>query len=57
MPGDPHWPSSLAWTLALSLALVVAALALEARTGTRSGLPDRLHAARRGRASELEAWP
>ena len=57
MPGDPRWPSSLAWTVGLSLALVVAALALEARTGTRSGLPDRLNAARRGRASELGAWP
>ena len=37
MPGDPRWPSSLAWTVGLSLAIVAAALALEARGGTRAG--------------------
>ena len=57
MPGDPRWPSSLAWTVGLSLAIVVAALALEARGGTRAGLPGRRHAARRWRAAELEVRP
>lgn len=57
VPGDPRWPSSLAWTVGLSLALVVAALALEARTGARVGLPDRRRRARPGRAAELEARP
>ena len=31
VPGDPGWPSSLTWTVGLSLGLVVAALALEGR--------------------------
>ena len=58
VPGDPRWPSSLAWTVGLSLALVVAALALEARTGTGvAGLPDRRRGARRERPAELEVWP
>ena len=57
MPGDPRWPSSLAWTVGLSLAIVAAALALEARGGTRAGLPGRRHAARRWRAAELEVRP
>jgi len=57
VPGDPRWPSSLAWTVGLSLALVVAALALEARAGTRGAPPDRRHAARRGRAAQLEVRP
>jgi len=57
MPGDPRWPSSLAWTVGLSLAIVAAAMALEARGGTRAGLPGRRHAARRWRAAELEVRP
>jgi hypothetical protein len=57
MPGEPRWPSSLAWTVGLSLALVAAALTLEAHGGTRAGLPGRRHTARRWRAAELEVGP
>jgi hypothetical protein len=54
VPGDPRWPSSRAWTVGLSLALVAAALALEARTG----LARRQPTARRSRpASEARARP
>ena len=49
VPGDPRWLSSRAWTVGLSLALVVAALALEARTGARTGLARRRPTARRSR--------
>ena len=41
VPGDPRWLSSRAWMVGLSLVLVVAALALEARTGARTGLARR----------------
>jgi hypothetical protein len=58
VPGDPRWPSSRAWMVGLSLMLVVAALALEARTGARPGRPRRRTVARRsGPASEARARP
>jgi hypothetical protein len=57
VPGDPRWPSSRAWLVGLSLVLVVAALALEARTGAGNGLPRRRPAARPGRVSEGRARP
>ena len=58
VPGDPRWPSSRAWMVGLSLVLVVAALALEARTGARLGRPRRRTVARRsGPASEAGARP
>jgi hypothetical protein len=57
VPGDPRWPSSRAWLVGLALGLVVAALALEARTGARFGVPGRRRAARPGPASEGRAWP
>jgi len=58
VPGDPRWQSSRAWLVGLSLVLVVAALALEARTGARSRLPFRRPPARRpSPASEARARP
>jgi hypothetical protein len=60
VPGDPRWQSSRAWLVGLSLVLVVAALALEARTGarSRSRLPRRRPRARRPNpASEARARP
>ena len=58
VPGDPRWQSSRAWMVGLSLVLVVAALALEARTGARLGRPGAAPVARRpGPASEARARP
>jgi hypothetical protein len=57
VPGDPRWQSGRAWTAGLSLVLVAAALALEAGTGSRAGLPRRRPAARPGPASEARARP
>ena len=58
VPGDPRWQSSRAWMVGLSLLLVVAALALEARTGARLGRPGRRTVGRRpGPASEARARP
>ena len=58
VPGDPRWQSSRAWMVGLSLVLVVAALALEARSGARLGRPRRRTVARRsGPASEARARP
>ena len=57
VPGDPRWPSSRAWMVGLGLGLVVAALALEARTGVRFGRPRRRLAARPGATSEVRARP
>jgi hypothetical protein len=51
VPGDPRWQSSQAWMVGLSLALVVAALALEARTGARLGRPRRRRPAARPSAA------
>jgi hypothetical protein len=56
VPGDPRWPSSRAWMVGVGLALVVAALLLEARAGTRAGVPHRRRGpARPGQASEVRA--
>jgi hypothetical protein len=41
VPGEPRWQSSWTWMVGLGLALVVAALALEARAGVRRGPPRR----------------
>jgi hypothetical protein len=57
VPGDPRWHSSRAWMVGLSLALVVVALALETRAGSRTGLPGRRRSARPGPASEARARP
>jgi hypothetical protein len=57
VPGDPRWQSSRAWLLGLGLVLVGAALALETRTGARSGRPWRRPAARPGPTSEARARP
>jgi hypothetical protein len=57
VPGDPRWLSSRTWMVGLSLALVVATLTLEARTGTGNGLPRRRPAARPSPASEVRAGP
>jgi hypothetical protein len=54
VPGDPRWPSSRAWMVGLALVLMVAALALEARTGARLGRPRR-PAARPSAASQAKA--
>jgi hypothetical protein len=57
-PGSPHWQASRAWMVGLSLALVAAALLLEARAGTRVGPPRRRHlTARPGPASQARARP
>jgi hypothetical protein len=55
VPGDPRWQSSRAWMVGLSLVLVTAALALEARTGTGDGLPRRRPAGRSSAASAARA--
>jgi hypothetical protein len=55
VPGGPGWAASQAWTLALGLALVAAALLLEARAGTRSG--GRRPRDRPRRATEARAGP
>jgi hypothetical protein len=57
VPGDPRWQSSRAWMVGLSLVLVLATLALEARTGSGAGLPRRRPAARPGTASDARARP
>jgi hypothetical protein len=58
VPGDPRWQSSQAWLVGLGVVLVGAALALEARSGARTGLPRRRPAARRpSLASEARARP
>jgi hypothetical protein len=57
VPGDPRWQSGRAWMVGLSLALVVAALALEARTGGGIGRPRRRQSSRPGTASEARARP
>jgi hypothetical protein len=57
VPRDPRWQSSRAWMVGLSLALVVATLTLEARTGAGNGLPRRRPAARPRPASEAGARP
>jgi hypothetical protein len=57
VPGDPRWQSSRAWMVGLSLVLVTAALALEARTGTGDGLPRRRPAGRSSAASAARARP
>jgi hypothetical protein len=58
VPGDPRWQSSQAWLVGLGVVLVGAALALEARSGARSGLPRRRPAVRRSSpASEARARP
>jgi hypothetical protein len=54
VPGDPRWQSSRAWMVGLALVLMVAALALEARTGARLGRPRR-PAARPSAASQAKA--
>jgi hypothetical protein len=55
VPSDPRWSSSRAWTVGLSLALVVAALALEALTGARFHRPRRRAMVRPSPASEARA--
>jgi hypothetical protein len=58
VPGDPRWQSSRAWLLGLGLVLVGAALALEARAGSRLGRPRGRPAARRSSpAAEARARP
>jgi hypothetical protein len=57
VPGDPRWQSSRAWMVGLSLTVVAAALALEARTGVRHRLPWRRPAARPGPALPTRAGP
>jgi hypothetical protein len=57
VPGDPRWPSSRAWTVGLGLALAVAALVLEARTGVGHGLARRRPTATTRPASEARARP
>jgi hypothetical protein len=58
VPGDSRWPSSQAWMIGLSLVLLVAALALDARTGARSSPARRRPTARRSSpASAARTWP
>jgi hypothetical protein len=57
VPGSPHWPASRAWMVGLSLALVAAALLLEARAGTRVGPPRRRPTARPSPVSQARARP
>jgi hypothetical protein len=57
VPGDPRWQSSRAWMVGLGLLLVVAALALEARTGARLARSRRGLAARSSPTSEARARP
>jgi hypothetical protein len=57
-PGDPRWQSSRAWLVGLGLVLVVAALALEARSGVGFSVLRRRPTARRSSpASEARARP
>ena len=58
VPGAPHWQASRVWMVGLSLALVAVALLLEARAGTRVGLPHRRSPmARPSPASQARARP
>ena len=58
VPGSPLWQASRVWMVGLSLVLVVAALLLEARAGTRVGLPRRRRPmARPSPASQARARP
>jgi len=58
VPGAPHWQASRVWMVGLSLALVAVALLLEARAGTRVGLPRRrCPMARPSPASQARARP
>jgi hypothetical protein len=58
VPGDPRWQSSRAWVAGLGLLLVVASLALEARTGARPSRARRRPTARRSSAaSEARVRP
>ena len=58
VPGAPHWQASRVWMVGLSLALVAVALLLEARAGTRVGLPHRrCPMARPSPASQARARP
>ena len=59
MPGDPHWPSSRAWMVGLTLGMVAVALATERRSGGGLGVPRRRRRrpARPGPASEVRARP
>jgi hypothetical protein len=57
VPGAPHWQASRVWMVGLSLALVAVALLLEARAGTRVGLPHRRPTARPSPASQASARP
>lgn len=58
VPGAPHWQASRVWMVGLSLALVAVALLLEARAGTRVGLPRRRRpTARPSPASQARARP
>jgi hypothetical protein len=57
VPGSPHWQASRVWVVAVSLALVTVVLLLEARAGTRVGLPRRRPTARPSPASQARARP
>jgi hypothetical protein len=57
VPGADHWRASRAWMVGLSLALVTVALLLEARAGTRVGLPHRRPTARPSPASQARVRP
>jgi hypothetical protein len=58
VPGDPCWQTGRVWMVGLSLLLVVATLALEARTGVRFGRPGRRRpTVRPGSASQARARP
>jgi hypothetical protein len=57
VPGALHWQASRVWVVAVSLALVTVALLLEARAGTRVGLPRRRPTARPSPASQARARP
>jgi hypothetical protein len=58
VPGAPHWQASRVWMVGLSLALMTVALLLEARAGTRVGLPQRrCPMARPSPASQARARP
>jgi hypothetical protein len=58
VPGDPRWQSSRAWMVGFGLGLVVAALALEARTGAHPGrLQCRPTAGRSSPTSAARARP
>jgi hypothetical protein len=58
VPGSPHWQASRVWMVGLSVALVATALLLEARAGTRVGLPHRRRlTVRSSPASQARARP